>query len=395
LQYELEVLDELISDTLHPKNLLRNKPDSECPNEWIELIQSEKECIRKNIRKSISSILKVKQKELYIRNHQRAITRLLDAVIHYLMPKHISDVKINGCETAFDKTYKTAYHALNELLTFLRQHYPIYFDKEYIMSDGYKWQASIKIGTNLKTIRKHLSVIKASDNIFELICEPFNYFLIPEIECNYVELEYIEELQKHLLAITRLKAPDTVEKITEQLFYLNFNSVLFYNYSILQLKEEASKMESSSELVEYYSLQLKILNQQIVKPNCSYLPHFEPIRDQLTGWIAEELHYFNKKQLPLSALPVPKETAKATRNKVHVNLTVPDLSLGVRLLLDDVILNSNYSEVIEKVAKNFRTNRRESLSNSNTYNEGFNISVVTKEKVKALLMKMARKINDY
>ena len=53
-------------------------------------------------------------------------------------------------------------------------------------------------------------------------------------------------------------------------------------------------------------------------------------------------------------MPVISPATKERTMKVHVDLTVPDLALGARLLLDDVVVNSNYKEIMDLVAKNFR-----------------------------------------
>jgi hypothetical protein len=319
----------------------------------------------------------------------------MDTVLHYLLPKDIYGIELTGRETGMDSVYKTVHTVLHELLQFLMADYPNYFAYTAKLPDTYKLKAEPAIQNGLTNLKKWLSKQKMSPAFKELICEPFEYFTGQEGQFTYRDLDYLNGLQTMLLEISELKCDHYENAISEKLFYLNFNSVLFYNYYILKLKEEASERKNVADLVEFYSWQIKVLNQRSVKPHCIYLPHLEPIREQLVAWIAEDLHYLNKKHQLTLPLPIARETAKDKMKKVHVTLTVPDLALGARLLLDDVIINTNYTELMERVARNFRTNRRESLSNNNTYNEGFNISVVTKEKMKSLLLKLSRKIADF
>ena len=391
MQYELEVLDELISDTLCPKDnqLL---PTNDQTTNWIKLIISEEEVARKKIRKMISSLVQEEEKKLYVHHHQKCITRLVDMTFRALNLKDVNDVLLTWKENNLDRLYKTAYQELNELLTWLKEHYATYFDFKFIMPDGYKWLQVKKIANNLKILKKYLHTVEAPKDFIALICQPFERFIEPKFETDYAAFDYLQELQNELWCVAKLKADDAVERMITKLFYLNFNSTLFYNYYIQYLQMEASKMETPSGLIEYYLLVIKSLNQIYVKPNCSYVPQLDSIRDQVAFWITEDLHYLNKKCLP--ALIVPNELAKDVNKKIHVNLTVTDLAFSIKLLMGDVILHSNYSEVIEKVAKNFRTNRSESLSNSHTYNEGYNITPGTKEKIKSLLLKMARKVNE-
>ena len=91
-----------------------------------------------------------------------------------------------------------------------------------------------------------------------------------------------------------------------------------------------------------------------------------------------------------------REVEKDKLKKVHVQLTVSDLALGARLLLDTgVIVNTNYTELMKIVAKGFRTNRQVTISQRNIYNVGFEASAPSKEKMKTVLMKMVRKIGEY
>lgn len=395
VQYELEALEDLITDNLHPKLLLLKAPNVRQLTEWMLLAENEKDRIRKKIRKVASSFVKEGRKENYLQLQQSGIIRLCDTVFHYLLPKDIASLHTVGKEINTENLYKTIYLILEELLHYLKENFPKYFDNNEKILDAYKMHNEPEIERKLKLIKKQLQHGKLKPAFIELVCEPFENFLLFFQSCSYRDLGYLHELQDTILDISKSKTDNLEDIITDKLFFLNFNSILFYNYYILKLKEEASQRKTVTDLVEFYSWQIKVLNQQLVKPNSIYLQHLEPIRDQLVFWIAEDLHYLNKKHQLTLALPVARETAKDKAKKVHVTLTVPDLALGARLLLDDVIINSNYTELMERVAKYFRTNRRESLSNNNTYNEGFNISIVTKEKMKGLLLKLSRKVNEF
>jgi hypothetical protein len=391
----LEVLDDLISESLHPKIILANDPGRKKIQEWNAFVVEEKERVCKKMRKVINGIIDENQKRAYTQIQQVGLTRLMDTVLNYLLPKDINSLQLTGKEKGVDSVYKTVHISLHELLSYLQENYPDSFSYTSKLPDAYKLRAEPAIDRNLRTVKKWLEQEKLSTAFTELICEPFEYFIGKDNLFNYRDLDYLQELQTALLDIIEQKPDNYEATISEKLFYLNFNSVLFYNYYILKLKDEASERKNVTDLVEFYSWQIKVLNQRIVKPNCIYLPHLEPIRDQLVFWIAEDLHYLNKKHQLTLPLPISRQVAKDRIKKVHVTLTVPDLALGARLLLDDVIINSTYTELMERVAKNFRTNRRESLSNNNTYNEGFNISVVTKEKMKGLLLKLSRKVSEF
>ena len=247
----------------------------------------------------------------------------------------------------------------------------------------------------LEAVKKKLTK-KINSSFLELVCEPFEHFLLTDNEYTYRELLYLQELQVFLHSIIEQPLDKVEERITDRLLYLNFNSVLFFNYCILKMSAEAAKKKTVSELVEYFSWQIKIINQTLAKLDVVYLKHLPPIRDQLVFWIAEDLYYLDKKHQLSLALPVNREVEKDKLKKVHVQLTVSDLALGARLLLDTgVIVNTNYTELMKIVAKGFRTNRQVTISQRNIYNVGFEASAPSKEKMKTVLMKMVRKIGEY
>jgi len=186
------------------------------------------------------------------------------------------------------------------------------------------------------------------------------------------------------------------EKISERLLYLNFNSASFFNYYTHKISEGASKRKTVNERVEYLALQLKIINQTAGRHNAVYLPDLPAISDQLIFWISEDIYFLQKKHQLSLALPVTPEVEKDRQRKVHVQLTVSDLALGARLLLDtEVISEMNYTELMKLVAKSFRTNRQANISQQAIYNIGFEASVTSKEKMKQVLMRMVRRIGEY
>ncbi len=395
LHYELEVLDDLIFEDLHPKNFITTLPEEKKLKEWNDLLVAEKSTIQKKIRKTVGSFIKENRKESYIQLQQSGITRLQDAVLHFLLPKDVSSLTKKSKTLCLENLYKEIWLELDLLLQQLKNDYAKHFDFNAKIADGCKWKNEAIIRDALAVIKKSLSK-KVSSSLLELLCEPFEHFLKLDNECSYRELAYLQELQVFLLAISE-QAPDNIKNlITDRLLYLNFNSVLFFNYSILNMSDEAARKKTVTERVEYFSWQIKVINQTPVQPNIVYLRHLPPIRDQLVFWIVEDLYYLDKKHQLSLALPVNRETEKDKLKKVHVQLTVSDLALGARLLLDtDIIVDMNYTELMKIVAKGFRTNRQASISQQAIYNVGFEPSVTSKEKVKHVLMKMVRKIGEY
>lgn len=395
LQYELEVLEDMIFETLHPKKIIQQPPGAARIKELMNVLASEKETVPRKIRKVINSLLKENRKCAYLQLQQEGITRMMDAVIHYLLPLDIQSVYSESKSNSIEQLYKSLYVELEIMLHLLKNDFPKYFGYDGKLPDGTRWRMEPSMKAVPEAVRKKLKR-KVSQAFLELICEPFEHFYLTDTVYSYRELAYLNELQVFLLAIIEQPLEKVEERITERLLYLNFNSVLFFNYYILRMSDEAGSKKTVSERVEYFSWQIKVINQTLVKSNVVYLRHLPPIRDQLVFWIAEDLYYLDKKHQLSLALPVNREVEKDKLKKVHVQLTVSDLALGARLLLDtDVIVNINYTELMKMVARGFRTNRQANISQQAIYNVGFETSVTSKEKMKNVLMKMVRKIGEY
>jgi hypothetical protein len=395
LVYELEVLEDIIFETVHPKALIEKRLEKKQLTDLMDLFVQENNEAIKRIRKTSGRLIRENRKAAYLRLQQAGMIRMMDALIAYLFPKDIWDIYKRESAETVEGFYKAAYVQLEAMLHLFKHDHLPYFDFDAKLPDGYKWKMERDMKETLEIIETRFEK-KVSAAFFELICEPFEYFLSNDSHISYKELAYLVELRLYLLGISEQVLEQVEEKISERLLYLNFNSVLFFNYMIRKISDEASQKSSVNERVEYYSWQIKTLNQTRVKHNIIYLSHLEPIREQLIYWIAEDLYYLDKKHQLSLTLPMNREAQKDKLKKVHVQLTVAELALGARLLLDtDVIINTNYTELIKMVARGFRTNRQANISQQAIYNVGFDVTTNSKEKMKSILMRMVRKIGEY
>lgn len=395
LNYELETLEDLVFETLQLTNIIQNPPTENELSEIRKLIRFEKDSLPKRIRKTMNRLMKEEQRVNYIQLQQSGVTRIADKLYYYLLPKSSSALySVNELDT-IENIYKLMYVELENLLFLLQHDHKKYFDHDGNLPEGYKLSFETGFTSTILHIEQNLQK-KLSPVFLELICEPFKHYLQWETQYSFRELDYLRELQLYLEKLNG-KVPNNIEEsITKHLLYVNFNSVLFFNYLVLKMNEEASKRTTVTERVEYFSWQLKMINQTVVKPEIIYLRHLPPITDQLVFWIAEDIYYLNKKHQLTLALPVNREVEKDKLKKVHVQLTVSDLALGAKLLLDtEVIVNMNYTELMKLVARSFRTNRQANISQQAIYNVGFESSTSSKEKMKQVLMKMVRKMGEY
>jgi len=394
LKYELELLEDLITESLHPKSIVHKRPSKEQISEWMSFVHAECLRIKKTIRSTIHNLENEGRKHDFLQSQQAAITRLADCGIHYLLPKEIEDIYNLTNETTQDNLYRVICFELEKLLKYLEERYRKYFDFDSKVPDILRWKREEDFQKFLVELKRHIRKRKFEKRFAQALKSPFEEMLSIDNEVSYREMYFVEELMNELRNLFGNKETANEEKITSRLLYLNFNSVLFFNHCVMQIADEAGKKKTVSELIDFYSWKIKVVNQTPVKPGNIYLRHLDPIREQIVYWIAEDLYYLDKKHQLSLPMPMPKSMDRDKHKKVHVKLTVADVALGAKLLKDDVVMDMKYSELTERLAKSIRTNRQASISGNYVYNVGFNISAATKEKMKGLLLKLIRKIGE-
>ena len=195
-----------------------------------------------------------------------------------------------------------------------------------------------------------------------------------------------------MLLTTLINIPPTggrknSSKINEQfnhlLLYLNYNKLRFFNYYIQELKETADNFNTIHDQMDFYSLQIKLINQLPVKPGLIYKAGLPSLKEQIGSWICEELYYLEKKQQLMFPVTTQRINEHDNSGKIHTNLSVTQLALAVKLLVDSkVIINKNSTELMRMVARTFKTDRQEIISEDSLRNKSYNFETSTVEKLK-------------
>ena len=87
LYYELDALEALITESLHPKNLLRQKFLTQSDFDQLnQVLIKEKESIKKRLKKLTYSYAKENHRKLYIQQHQFGVTQLKNRLFDFILP---------------------------------------------------------------------------------------------------------------------------------------------------------------------------------------------------------------------------------------------------------------------------------------------------------------------
>ncbi len=155
------------------------------------------------------------------------------------------------------------------------------------------------------------------------------------------------------------------EEVYELLFYLNFNSHHFVKYETNRIRSHMIELTSVTDQLEYLSYTLKKLCQRQVKPSFVLKPDRESLRELLSNWLEQEIHFMQKKrQLGLMISPGgDHDDGFAAGFKVRTTLSVSQLAYWIRLLKDSgIITNENKAELIRFFSKHFSSTQNEDIS---------------------------------
>lgn len=392
VKYELEKLNEIISVSLKPRNLLDQKDKLACFNRCREALCADIERGRKQIIEDIFNSCDEWKNSLYVRHIQIGIISLADELFkHSLLFAEMPVGKLSKGRK-MSELYVELYQYLEELLGFLEVNFSQYFDKKLRPPALYQRKIAGKMRQGASLLRSYLRKRNIKEELVNLICQPFNDPALKTGKFSFNELQFRREMQEQLLNA----APrDTAEAINV-LIHFNFNSKEFFDFFVTQLSEEARLRKGIREEISYYSLQFKLVNQVQAKPGMALKPSMPPISDQLVVWISEEL-YFLEKQLKLVEVgPVQCNLTPGGVEKIETSLSVAHLSLGMKLLMDaGVILNQNSTEVMRFVARNMRTGKTETISEGSLRRKAYQFESGTVEGVKEVIIKLLNLVRGY
>ena len=393
MEYELKVLEHIIRVVLNPSRIKSDNLNDEFLNEYKLIVDTEKERI---IQQFTVMLFGGSQVELYYRKHQTILVQLADIIFKYLQPDGPVSVYRISHEISVINFYKELYNILEDLLNFIEMNFPEYFDMEKKIPDAKRLQMVPETKRNLKMIKNELGKFEMESNLIKITCSPLEDYLFVKKNITYRDLAYLKELQQELIYfIGKKNKVNANDQICRLLLYLNFNRLRFFNYYIRLIEEEAQKCNNISELIGFYSLKIKLINQQPVKPGIVFKPGLPAIKEQVGSWICEELYYSEKRQQLLSKLPLQKNEASSNESKIHTSLSVSHLALAVKLLVESkMITNTNSTELMRIVARNFKTDKQEVISEDSLRNKSYNFEAATVSRLKDEiigLMNLARK----
>ena len=389
MEYELKELENIISDVLQPGKQRQTKLTIEFITEIRLKLKTECERIKKKLAFEVCDHRNpTKRLKQIVHQHQHAIVAMIDLVNHHVLHEK-PRIKVPTTKKAYNDLLKEVLKAAEDLYQFLRQGLPWYFDADANIPVSIKMKIEEEVRELMNETKEFLGLMGTDEQLINIIRDPFDK-LLKEENVGYQELHYLKKLNLELKNVVNQ------DSALKELLQLNFNSHRFFNYYIEKIKPGNEKEMTTSELIVYYTYEMKIVNQTASTTNTGLNTQLPSIRDQLVSWIAEEVFYLEKKLLILNHPQELNVANKGSDYKVQTSLTVSHLALAVKLLLDaDIIQNKNVTELLKNVAKNFKTKKSETISEDSLRNKSYNYEARTVNEMKDVIIGLLNQVKRY
>jgi hypothetical protein len=386
LQYELEILDNLILDELNLETL-NYKASTEQLNNWISVSQSQKQTVQKKIICTVFALNSEKKARIYIQNHQLRISTLINNITICL-----SDSKTEK-NTKLFQAITSIRDNLIEILDFISMQYRNYFDFnaettiEFRQRSAALFQKRIE-GIFQKDISKYSSLIDiALKPVFEFVKNETSDIV------SYQTINYYDILLSEIEKVCFNPVP-LGKCLKFSMICINYNSFRFFAYLTKEIKSDLNYAKTHGTQIELLSKYLKKYNQIHDYSDLALHPKQKSIKEQISVWIIEEIELREKIHCSCP-IEVPKlNFSKDSDFKFLTEMSVAQLGYFLKIAFEvGVIKNPNQRDVINFIANHTKTKQTDTISQESLRTRFYNIEDSTREAVKDYIIKMLNYVN--
>ncbi len=346
----LDKWNTIINGMLNPVNTNDDLSDEDAVQLVINESEEDHQTIRSMLIEDLIEKPNVMDKEQYVKVNQTLLVRILDKLFAYSQIKPLNENIL--------LLYNTISQHLQSTLDFVEDFFNSYFDHNEKVPELYIIIAKENIKKQVKQLKHIVSSPESTDSFLtNIVLDSIQHLLGAEsIVITYVRLSYHKMLLNKLLS---QKVMQATQSIKETLYYINYNEDNFITYEYEWLKELTKELPTNQEKIVALRFEQKKINQLPLKSNCCYNPGMPWLKDQINGWIDEEVKFLENIKLP------EKVGNKLNENedKIHTSLSVAKLAVLLRLLvIDKIIINRTVAPMLKVAAKIFTTLQKDDIS---------------------------------
>jgi hypothetical protein len=384
MKYSHEVLEKLIHH-------IGDKPESNYDFLLIvdyknlnNLISEETEKMKKYLTRKSFPIKNERSFELLVHQYQEIIVSWLDKVLKISKEEKPRYSMI---------VYELIIEELQQLLSFINKRFENFFNYEQKAPDVHVELARQKLKKRIELFENHLLEEGINKEVLHLIMQRLHNFLCEKSykKFRYRELDYLEKFVEYCLGFrntNRVNCQIEEGPFIELLIFINFNSAGVASNLIGRILNKLNDIESREIKLEVLFLSLKKYNQLAQKKGMIYNCKCASLKEQIIAWIQEEINFIEKKQT--------NEVAAATKEKLHLSISVDVLSIIARAAKDSkLIINKEKSEMYKNLSTYVRTKNAENLSVNSMIKKSYVADRSSKETAIDVLHDLIKRIHGY
>jgi hypothetical protein len=374
--YELENIESKISENIAVA--VSESLNFDVP-EFLRDLDQEFLKVKKAFKRQVVSFDSERLVERYFHFHQESLIDLINT-LHTSAP---SDNRLLECVIG----------RLSELLKYLEEHFPEYFNMDMKMPLVAREHATKELSLFRESMTLMFGIHNVDVGLIELLKNSLSDFTDGNESISFRRFYYLRLLRKNVLALARedMPNPETIDLIRVLLLY-NYNTQTFYCYLVKYVTWSVNKASSISEKLDQLAYYLKFSNQEHPLAGVAFDHNNAPINVQIAEWISQEIQYLKSKQqlLPI----ISAEEIVPSEFRLNFNLSVSHVAFLFRAFIEaGVIQNENTSELIRFLTKYVKTKRSEVLSYESFRIKYYTVESGTKDAVKKILQSVLNSIS--
>ena len=357
------------------------------------MAKSEQEKIKKKLLELVLSINNEHNTCLFINHFQVRLINLSN-----LLYGHVNEgsdfLSFSEAKTEISEFTKiSVLQILDDLLSHSQVHFSQFINPAFIIPNKLRDIANKQFECVLSDFNSLSGCLP--NKFIEIITEPLQKFITnPEIATNQ-HLNYLKRFSTDLLmVIEQNDETQLFSHLKTKLFYLNFNSVGYFNFLTEEMNEALSKIDSHAHKIEKLSWFLKEINQMPVKPEFAYNQGQKSIQGLASHWIVEELCHLEKSIHCASISAQNVNNSISADSKVSTALSVPQLAYFIKILVETGVVNSpNDRDLIKFIATNTSSKKAATISPESLRIKYYSVEENTKDEIKDIVIKLLNHIN--
>lgn len=348
--------------------------------EFLKELDSECAKVKKAFRHQVVSFENENLVKRYFHFHQESLIDLINT-IQTTMPPGAGDELAGSIVTR-----------LSDLLAYLEEHFPEYFDQDMKMPSASINLVVLELNTFIDAISTKFQNANIDIGLIQLLKNTIDQFASHPRCISFRTFYYMKFLRIHLSNFNLDTGTETIDLI-RLLMHCNFNEESFYNYVVKYIHWAVNKVSSVNEKLDELAFYLKFANQESCTSSLAFNHLSAPVNIQIADWISQEVQYLKHKQ-QLVPMTINAEDAVPTDFKLNFDLSVSILAYLFRAFVESgVIQNKNVSELIRFLAKYVKTKRSDSISYESLRIKYYSVENGTKDAVKKALQSVLNFIN--